>query len=52
VTAQRGSGRLTGITTIQRINTKGGALDGACDSAGAFQNMPYAADYVFLKKGG
>lgn len=52
VTAQRGSGRLMGITTIQRINTKGGALDGACDSAGAFQSVPYAADYVFLKKGG
>jgi len=52
VTAQRGSGRLTGVTTVQRINTKGGALDGACDSAGAFQSVPYAADYVFLKKDG
>ena len=52
VTAQRGSGRLTGVTTIQRINTKGGSLEGACDSAGAFQSVPYAADYVFLRKGG
>ena len=51
VTSQRGSGRLTGVTTVQRINTRGGTLEGACDSAGAFQSVPYAADYVFLKKG-
>jgi hypothetical protein len=51
VTASRGTGVLTGVTTVQRINTKGGKLDGACDKAGAFKSAPYSAEYVFLKKG-
>ena len=51
VTSQRGSGVLTGVTTVQRINTQGGKLDGACDKAGAFSSAPYSADYVFLRKG-
>jgi Protein of unknown function (DUF3455) len=51
VTASRGSGVLTGVTTVQRINTKGGKLDGACDKAGTFKSAPYSAEYVFLKKG-
>jgi uncharacterized protein DUF3455 len=51
VTAQRGSGTLSGVTTVQRINTAGGAHAGACDKAGIFHSAPYAADYVFLKKG-
>ena len=51
VTASRGSGVLTGVTTVQRINTKGGKLDGACDKAGAFSSAPYSAEYVFLRKG-
>ena len=42
---------LTGVTTVQRINTKGGKLDGACDKAGTFSSAPYSADYVFLRKG-
>ncbi len=50
VTANRGSGLLTGVTTVQRINTQGGKPRGVCDKAGAFQSVPYAADYVFLKK--
>ena len=50
VTAQRGNGTLTGVTTVQRINTQGGVYTGACDKAGAFHSAPYAADYVFLKK--
>ncbi len=50
VSAQRGQGQLTGITTIQRINTKGGALEGACDQAGAFRSVAYSTDYVFSKK--
>ncbi|WP_244553055.1 DUF3455 domain-containing protein [Bradyrhizobium erythrophlei] len=50
VTASRGSGVLTGVTTVQRVNTKGGKLDGACDKAGSFKSAPYSADYVFLKK--
>jgi hypothetical protein len=51
VTSHRGSGILSAVTTVQRINTSGGKLDGPCDSAGAFQNVPYSADYVFLRKG-
>lgn len=47
----RGNGKLTGVTTIQRLNTKGGAAEGACETAGAFLSAPYAADYAFYKKG-
>jgi len=50
VTASRGSGTLSGVTTVQRINTVGGKHEGACEKAGAFYSAPYAADYVFLKK--
>ena len=49
VTANRGSGILTAVTTVQRINTQGGKLEGPCDKAGALQSAAYAADYVFLK---
>ena len=49
VTARRGSGILTDVTTVQRINTQGGKLEGTCDKAGAYQSAPYSADYVFLR---
>ena len=48
--AQRGNGTLTGVTTVQRINTQGGKLNGECDQAGKLRAAPYAADYVFLRK--
>src|ERR1700736_5819936 len=51
VVSKRGSGVLTSVTTVQRINTQGGKLDGACDKAGATKSAPYSADYVFLRKG-
>jgi hypothetical protein len=51
VTARRGSGTLADISTVQRINTVGGKLDGACDKAGTYRSIPYAADYAFLRKG-
>jgi hypothetical protein len=51
VTAHRGSGTLTKVTTVQRINTQGGVQTGACDKAGALLSAPYSADYVFLHKG-
>jgi hypothetical protein len=51
VEAQRGSGQLTGVTTVQRLNTKGGVAEGTCDKAGTFLSVPYSADYAFLKKG-
>ena len=51
VISNRGSGVLTAATTVQRINTSGGKLDGACDKAGTLKSAPYSADYVFLRKG-
>jgi Protein of unknown function (DUF3455) len=50
VAARRGSGTLANVSTVQRIKTVGGKLDGACDNAGAFKSVPYSADYVFLRK--
>jgi len=50
VTSNKGTGQLAGVTTVQRINTKGGVLKGTCDRERAGEGMPYAADYVFLRK--
>jgi hypothetical protein len=52
VASRRGSGVLSDVATVQRINTQGGTAQGACDRAGAFRSVPYSADYVFLRKGG
>jgi Protein of unknown function (DUF3455) len=52
VASQRGAVQLTGASTIQRINTKGGTAEGACEQDGAFLSVPYSADYVFLRIGG
>jgi hypothetical protein len=51
-TARRGQGTLSGVTTVQRINTQGGVYAGPCDKARTFYSVPYSADYVFLQKGG
>ena len=51
VTSRRGNGALTPATTVQRINTVGGRLTGACYKSGTYESVPYSADYVFLKKG-
>ena len=48
--SHRGSGKFSDIATIQRINTSGGQLEGACSQAGAFNSVAYSTDYVFLKK--
>lgn len=50
VVSRRGSGSLAEATTVQRINTAGGNLEGPCATAGELRAQPYAADYVFLKK--
>lgn len=50
VVEAHGAGLLNGVTAIQRINTRGGQIDSACEKAGATLAAPYAADYVFLKK--
>jgi len=40
VISRRGSGILSGVTTVQRINTQGGKFEGACDKAGATHSAP------------
>ena len=50
VTGRRGSGALADVNIVQRINTKGGALRGACEQAGALRSVAYSADYVFLRR--
>jgi len=50
-TSHRGPGQLAGVTTILRLNTKGGVTEGSCDAAGTLLSVPYSADYTFLKKG-
>jgi hypothetical protein len=50
VVSRSGSGKLSDVTTVQRINTLGGTLEDSCDRPGTTRGMPYAADYVFLRK--
>ena len=52
VTAARGAGQLTGVTTVQRLNTHGGNADMSCYSLHGFLSVPYSADYAFYKKAG
>ena len=35
---------------VSRLVTQGGKRDGACETVGSFLNVPYSADYVFLRK--
>jgi uncharacterized protein DUF3455 len=49
-TPQRDRGQLAAATTVLRINTKGGVVEGSCVSAGAMLSAPYSADYAFYKK--
>lgn len=49
VVDQGGNGRLSGVTHVQRVNTRGGVARGVCDDAGAFRSVPYSADYIFLR---
>jgi len=52
VVGHRGSGVLAPVTAVQRINTSGGVVAGACEHPGALRPVPYSADYVFLRTGG
>jgi hypothetical protein len=47
--AWHGAGKLSGVTTIQRLNTRGGNIEGPCDSRGTFLSVPYTADYTFYR---
>ncbi len=44
-----GSGMLSDVSVIQRINVKGGQLAGRCRTQGELKLIPYSADYIFLK---
>jgi hypothetical protein len=46
-----GRGQFANVNVIQRVNTRGGALAGACDKAGELKAVPYAGDYIFSAKG-
>jgi hypothetical protein len=50
VTERNIVGRLAEVTTIQRINTKGGVAHGSCPAAGKLLSAPYTAEYVFTRK--
>jgi hypothetical protein len=43
-------GLLAGITSIQRLNTRGGVASGPCERVGSMLSVPYSADYVFHRK--
>src|SRR3974377_1832166 len=47
VAAQRGNGGLTGVNTVQRINTQGGKLNGVCGQGGKHRAGPQRAHNVF-----
>jgi hypothetical protein len=49
VMQKKGSGQLSGIATIQRLDTKGGVADAPCARAGALLSVPYSADYAFYR---
>jgi Protein of unknown function (DUF3455) len=50
VASHRGNGTGSDVNAVQRINTAGGVITGACDHVGSTRAMPYSADYVFLRK--
>jgi hypothetical protein len=47
---QRDGGLLAGVTTIQRLNTKGGVVQGPCETPGELLSVAYSADYAFHRK--
>jgi len=50
VVDHRNKGILSDATTVLRVNTRGGLAQGSCETAGHYLSVPYAADYVFLRK--
>jgi len=49
-TWQRGNGQLMDVSTVLRLNTKGGTAEGPCRTAGMLLSAPYSADYAFYRK--
>ncbi|GLS43199.1 DUF3455 domain-containing protein [Methylobacterium brachythecii] len=50
VASRSGSGTLSDVTAVQRIDTHGGVKSGGCDQAGAVSEVPYTATYTFLRE--
>ena len=50
VSTEADAGPLLDVTTVQRVNTAGGVMEGPCEKAGDLRAASYAADYVFFKK--
>ena len=48
ITIREGSGLLAQATTVERLDTHGGAFAGECQQAGTLHVEPYTAQYVFL----
>ncbi len=51
VVSARGSGQLTGITTVQRINTVGGKPDAPCTKAGDYLSAPLFGGLCVFEEG-
>lgn len=49
VAVHGGAGAPSEATTVQRINTRGVALECACGAIGATTAVACSADYAFLK---
>ena len=49
IASRSGDGALGGVAAVQRINTRGGALIGACPEGGGLSEVPYTADYIMLR---
>ena len=52
VTSRRGQGQLSLVSTIKRLNTRGGIAVGECSAHHALLDVPYTADYAFYRKSG
>jgi hypothetical protein len=50
VASSEGVGVFGGIAVVQRINTRGGALAGACPTIGQVSERPYTSDYVMVRR--
>ena len=50
VAGHGGSGAFDHVDVVLRTETKGGQLQGACDKADAAKDVPYEADYTFIRR--
>ncbi|MFK4260038.1 DUF3455 domain-containing protein [Agrobacterium tumefaciens] len=49
VVEHKGVGKLSEVSTVQRLETSGGTFSGNCSDVGSIHLEPYSAEYVFLK---